>query len=177
MLCVTVLSAITFNIPYFAILGISAPILFGLALIISNYHYCRYWFSGALCLIAFLLIFFYGTLPFYGLGNWISDNVAIAGSFGIFGGLLLSFTTVKILFNGIKINFLSIIMLLVFPVLANCILSLLLGKELFVMHHTDMMHNLSLTIGIFQFFLTLMIVGSLNSENESYNNRRNQIFL
>jgi hypothetical protein len=139
-----------------------ACVLFGVGLVISNYNYRRYAFSTPAIIIAFIIIFIYGTIPFYNLGLLVYDDLPLGTpnyasfAFGMLGGFLLCFSTIIICYKGILINWANILLMICLPFIAF---------ELIQIPWLNKLNRLSSAIIIFQPLLTLIIVVSIKSES------------
>ena len=143
-----------------------ACVLFGAGVVISNYNYKRYLLTTPVTIIAFIIIFIWGTVPFYDLGVLVYDDLPLgvpnnaSFAFGMFGGFLLCFSVVVICYKGIVINWITILMIISFPLIAF---------ELIRIPFLAKLEHFYSAIIIFQPLLTLIIVASIKAESKKLN--------
>ena len=147
------------------------PIIFALGLIFSNLKYQRFGGGGLIILISFGLIFLYGTIPFYAIGQLVSDNFFIIQTFGFFGAFALVISITKLSLIEIKLGFLPILMTITFPIIASSLLSLIINRQIFILRPGDGIASFSWTILVTQLLMSLIIVTAMKSKgNTTINN-------
>jgi hypothetical protein len=148
-------------------LTLITPVIFALALIGSNLKYQRFGAGGLIILISFGLIFLYGTIPFYAVGQLVSDNFFIIQSFGFFGAFAMVVLITKLSLIEIKLGFLPILMIITFPIIASSLLSLIINRQIFILRPGDGIANFPWTILVTQLLMTLIIVTAMKSRGNN----------
>jgi|JI10StandDraft_1071094.scaffolds.fasta_scaffold1126206_1 hypothetical protein len=95
---------------------IIAPILFGLALSVSNEDYVRYFRRQSFFLfipVSFFLIFIWGTLPFFWLGDQVFGNDIGRNIIGCVGVFLLVSIVVKVMITKTELWWRQVIQIII----------------------------------------------------------------
>lgn len=168
MLCLFAATALSWAIASFndELLAL-ALVLFGLGFIAANHKYERYKLSSLVIVAAFFVIYIWGTLPFYLLGDLLyGRNMFITQIFGFFGAFLLVILMVRLNFTGVRIGAVPVIMMLLFPFIATVLLSYIINREFFILKPGDVVTNFIPAMAIVQVLMSVNIVSALKSEGE-----------
>jgi len=141
------------------------PAIFGVAVINANAKYRKHAESGFAIIALFIVIFLWGTHPFYTIGRLLSDNYFFAQVLGFFGALLLIFLILKLSLTQIAIGYIPLIMLICFPFIASMLLGFFLNNNIFDLREGDTIKRLDLTVLIFQSLASIFIVSTLKNDN------------
>ncbi|WP_148042729.1 hypothetical protein [Pedobacter jejuensis] len=137
------------------------PILFATSLIITNYAYLKYKYSGAIILVLFFLIFIFGSPIFY----QVFEDLGLEHLSFIYVGLitfLMVTTVVKLTIKDITIKFIQVLMILMLGLISSWLTYFLQQKFSVV---TIEEGGISVAGLIYQTFMTLAITVTLKKSD------------
>jgi hypothetical protein len=144
------------------------PILFGLALYYSNKRYEK--LKGITILltpILFFIIFMWGSMPFYGIGQSIFTNPMLINMAGSFGAFILVMSVVKLNYNQIIIGLPQIVLLVALSVTSVLVNQLLKTGTLYSDYNRAILDRFDITILVYQSFMAICIISSFKSKEKS----------
>jgi hypothetical protein len=150
-------TALAWGCVYLGILTpVAPPLLFALAINLSNDAYFKYKSSSLIIILTFIVIFLWGTLPFYQLAQLISNNQFATMYAGAFGCFLLITLTIRFTLNDVNFGLTQFILTLILPLFAIYLYSKLSGQS--VNYEKGLMYRFDLVVLIYQLFLTVNIL-------------------
>ncbi|MBS1521606.1 MAG: hypothetical protein JST50_11450 [Bacteroidetes bacterium] len=145
----------------------SPPLLFGGALILSNRNYLKKTnaTSAFLIMLSFIVIFIWGTLPFYKLGQFLFDNPIAAAWVGCLSAFLFVALTTRFLLEQIAFGYVNLLLLILLPILCIVTFCFLTGQKLSEFEGNTISLRSDITVLVYQFFMSVLITSMIKYEN------------
>ena len=145
------------------------PLLFGIGLLYSNNKYLDDQF-GLLIPVIFFVIYFWGTLPFYGLGKVVYEVFSDSGYsgfletlFGCIGAFALVVLTCKLTLTKFHIGVIQTILIVGLPIICVLLVAFFLKISIFEAEHYII--RFDVTVLIYQLFMTLILVSAMEAND------------
>ena len=153
-------TALAWGCVYLGILTpVAPPLLFALAINLSNDAYFKYKSSSILIILAFFTIFLWGTLPFYQLVQLISGNQFATIYVGAFGCFLLIALTIRLTLNDVHFGLFQFLLTVILPFFAIYFYSIVSAQSL--NYEKGLMHRFDLLVLLYQLFITVNILAMM----------------